>query len=128
MRSATIGALFVLLLAGCAKQAAETTETDPAAESAESAPVVASVKYAAGEKLTFAVPDMHCPFACYPAVKETLEGLDGVQTVELVPQEKEGVIDDRRVIVTLDGELDSATAITALAKAGFPDSTVEDQP
>ena len=42
----------------------------------------------AGESKTLVlhVPDMHCPFACYPAVKETLESNPSVAGVDLVEQ------------------------------------------
>src|SRR6056297_3263441 len=35
------------------------------------------------------VPDMHCPVACYPAVKKTLEGQTGVSGVDLAEQSEE---------------------------------------
>jgi copper chaperone CopZ len=138
MRSATLwtaGALFALLLAGCAKQAPQTGSTDPAAESTPGTPAADStdsaaiattpVNFTAGEEVTLAVPEMHCQFGCYPAVKETLEGLDGVQTVDLVPQKSEDELNDRRVIVKLDGDLSSQTAIKALDEAGFPGSSID---
>ena len=45
--------------------------------------------------LTLSVPKMHCPFACYPAIKKALEETDTVESVELAEQKEEGVIDNR---------------------------------
>ena len=69
--------------------------------------------------LTLNVPTMSCPHGCYPTVKETLESQEGVGGVDLVEQKSEDEIDDRRVIVRLDGEFDKGQAIAALADAGL---------
>lgn len=74
--------------------------------------------------LTLEVPEMHCPFACYPRVKETLEGTEAVEMVELAPQKEEGVIDNRQVIVKYDAGFDLAGALAVLKKEGFTDSQV----
>ncbi len=69
--------------------------------------------------LVLHVPDMHCPFACYPAVKETLESDPNVAGVDLVAQKEEGVIDDPSVVVTYGDGFDLDVAVAALAKRGF---------
>lgn len=75
---------------------------------------------AAGSKtLVLHVPDMHCPFACYPAVKETLESDPSVAGVDLVEQKEEGVIDNPSVVVTYADGFDLDVAVAALAKQGF---------
>ena len=74
--------------------------------------------------LTMHVPEMHCPFGCYPTVKETLEQQPGVSGVDLVEQSSDGAIDDPRVIVRLSDHFDAASAIGALADAGFVNSSV----
>ncbi len=74
--------------------------------------------------VTLSVPTMHCEFACFPKVKETLEGAAGVQHVELAEQEQEGVIDNRQVIVKFEAGFDLAGAIALLAQEGFAESEV----
>lgn len=77
------------------------------------------------EKLiTLSVPEMHCPFACYPAVKKTLEEQPGVLAVDLAEQKQEGVIDKREVHVKVAGTFDTQSAIDSLSQAGFEKSSV----
>lgn len=84
-----------------------------------------TTSYSAGDSATLAVPEMSCAIMCYPKVKETLEGFDGIEVVELVEQKEEAVIDDRRVTVKFNGDVSSDAAVAALAEAGFADSTFE---
>jgi mercuric ion binding protein len=91
-----------------------STETSPVA-------VNSQVMLAAGT-LTLNVPEMHCEFACYPKVKESLKKSDGVREVELAEQGEEGVIDNRQVIVKYDPGFDLTKAIAQLSQAGFADS------
>ncbi|MCC9600494.1 heavy-metal-associated domain-containing protein [Stieleria sp. JC731] len=70
------------------------------------------------------VPDMHCPFACYPSVKKTLESREDVVSVELVPQKEEGVIDTPQVIVSYKDGFVVDQAIAQLSEVGFNGSTV----
>ena len=74
--------------------------------------------------LTMDVPEMHCPFACYPSVKENLEKRGDVVSVELAPQKEEGVIDNPQVIVTCSENFDADQAIAMLEAAGFAGSSV----
>ena len=74
------------------------------------------------QQLTLAVPEMHCEFACFPKVKETLEADETVELVELGPQKEEGAIDNRQVIVTYKPGFDVEAAIQLLDKEGFDDS------
>ncbi|TWU34506.1 heavy-metal-associated domain-containing protein [Novipirellula artificiosorum] len=75
-------------------------------------------------ELTLEVPDMHCPFSCYPRVKELLEGSEAVEEVELAEQQEEGVIDNRQVIVHFHPGFNVDQAIAKLAKEGFAKSDV----
>ncbi len=75
-------------------------------------------------KMTLAVPEMHCEFACFPKVKETLEGAQGVEEVTLAAQKEEGVLDNRQVIVKYEPGFDVHAAIDSLAAAGYEDSNV----
>lgn len=84
------------------------------------------VKPVAGaSQVVLHVPGMHCPFGCYPAVKETLTSQPGVTGVELAKQSDENAIDNPHVTVTYSGNFNADAAIAALAKAGFEKSTVE---
>tara|TARA_R110002049_G_scaffold4601_4_gene31790 strand:- start:1397 stop:1780 length:384 start_codon:yes stop_codon:yes gene_type:complete len=94
-----------------AKQAAAKAKSD------------ARVMSESGE-LTLSVPDMHCPFACYPAIKETLEKTDTVESVELAKQKEEGVIDNRQVIVHYKSGFNLDDAIKLLDDRGFSDSDI----
>ncbi|MEM9644957.1 MAG: heavy-metal-associated domain-containing protein [Planctomycetota bacterium] len=69
--------------------------------------------------LTMAVPTMHCEFACFPKVKETLEGIEGVDEVVLDTQKEEGVLDNRQVVVTHQAGFDLSAAIGKLADRGY---------
>lgn len=108
----------------------QTAETQTVAETqtqpAESAEVLASTTDAKveTESLTLAVPKMHCEFACFPKVKETLESVETVELVELGPQKEEGAIDNRQVIVKFKPGFDVTDAVARLTKAGFGDSEV----
>lgn len=125
-----------LFLVGCADTAVDTvTSSDTAPEASvstpdtpetevDSAPVVTD--YQAGDSATLAIPEMHCPFGCFPKAKDTLESIDGIASIELVKQEEEGVINDRRVVVTFDGNVDSKTAIAALDGVDFAGSSFDD--
>ncbi|WP_166824551.1 heavy-metal-associated domain-containing protein [Thalassoroseus pseudoceratinae] len=123
MKTLAICGLMLALAVGCSK-------TEPAAEATgatESAAAVTPVIYNSGEELTLEVPSMHCPFGCYPTIEKTLTELDGVEKVDLVPQEKEGEINDHRVIVKLNDEFDATKAVAALAGAGFDDAVIENK-
>lgn len=74
--------------------------------------------------LTLTVPEMHCEFACFPRVQETLASVDSVKTVELAPQKKKGTIDNRQVIVQYDAGFNVADALKRLSKEGFTESEV----
>lgn len=119
------------LLAGCGDlnpvKMSSTSPPPPTATVTEAVGTTTPVIYKSTEtpQLTLDVPEMHCPHGCYPAVKETLEGLKGVQSVELVPQKDPDVLDDRRVVVKLNGDFNATQATEALAEAGFNDSKVE---
>ncbi len=76
-------------------------------------------------QVTLHVPGMHCPFGCYPSVKETLTKQPGVVAVELAKQSNADTIDNPHVTVTYAGDFNADAAIKALADAGFDKSSVE---
>ena len=128
---AAVGIMFVIATSNneqssdptAAPATAETQTADTQAV-AESAEVLASTTDAEGGLVTLAVPEMHCEFACFPKVKETLESDETVELVELGPQKEEGAIDNRQVIVTYKAGFDVKNAIALLSKEGFDDSDV----
>ncbi|MFY9255891.1 MAG: heavy metal-associated domain-containing protein [Fuerstiella sp.] len=122
MKSA-IALLPLVLLLGCSEERIVTADGDASAPVASNDAI--PVSFAAGDTATLAVPEMSCAMMCFPKVKETLEGIEGVTVVELVPQKEDGIIDDRRVTVKFDAEASSDKAIAALESAGFPDSKFE---
>ncbi len=75
-------------------------------------------------QMTLRVEDMHCPFACYPAVKKSLESQPNVMAVELDEQKEEGVIDNPQVVVTYQSGFDLTAALENLATKGFSKSSV----
>lgn len=72
--------------------------------------------------LTFEVPSMHCEFACYPKVKETLEGTDGVTEVALVEQPEPNSLTVKQVVVKYDAGFDISAALAGLKDKGFDDA------
>lgn len=76
----------------------------------------------------FEVPNMHCPYGCFPTVKKTLAAQPGVKDVLLADPDdaKDGSIEDRRVFVVLsdEGDFSAEAAAAELGSAGFsPDGT-----
>ena len=133
MRSLAYGAA-ILAAAGImffiARTPSETSPDTPPV--AASAAIEATTSIVPGAEiktasLTMNVPEMHCPFACYPSVKKNLETRDDVMTVELAPQKEEGVIDNPQVIVTYKEGFDSDKAIAMLESVGFGGSSVVNQ-
>ncbi|QEG00672.1 hypothetical protein Mal15_47430 [Stieleria maiorica] len=127
MRSLAYGAailaaagIMYLITMSPSEPAGQTNESPAAAETASITPD-ADVNTAS---LTMNVPEMHCPFACYPSVKENLEKRSDVLTVELAPQKEDGIIDNPQVIVTYKDGFDADQAIAQLEAAGFSGSTV----
>ena len=122
--TASLAALgIVIALATAPKQ---TGSPEPATASASATAAAADSPRVLDQPgtLTLHVPEMHCPFACYPAVKETLQSDSAVSAVELAEQKEEGVIDDPKVIVRYDEGFDVDAAIDSLAQKGFTDSTL----
>ncbi len=95
-------------------EAAEAT--DPSAANAPSE----TIRFVADKRLS--VPEMMCPYSCWPKVKETLAGQPGVEAVQLAEQPAgtpEGEIKERVVELKLNGDFDTSAAIAALDKVSF---------
>ena len=84
--------LSCCLLAGCADSGTTSGTGD--------APVT-QANLETGQVVSLRVPTMHCPFACWPKVKETLEQQDGVAEVTLAKQKDASAIDNPVVTVAL---------------------------
>jgi len=123
MRRFAIGLLIGSgLMIGCtppAPPAAPSNSTKPAGGPPPTSGTTSTLNSTSDVKLVSMKVEMHCPFGCYPKVKETLESIAGVGSVELAEQKKEGEIDNPKVYIKLNGDFDSKLAIAALEKEGF---------
>ncbi|TWT80865.1 hypothetical protein CA13_23110 [Planctomycetes bacterium CA13] len=115
-------AAIIIIVAIAQSPTKKTVESNVTTDN-EAVLASANVMDSDGE-LTLDVPEMHCPVSCYPRVKETLEASEAVEEVELAKQEKEGIIDNRQVIVHYKSGFDVDQAIAKLEKEGFAKSNV----
>ncbi len=98
---------------------------EPADQTDQDLPIAAETTSAASlESLTLSVPEMHCQYACFPKVKNTLEQVDAVAEVQLAKQKDDSVLDNRQVIVKYKEGFDVDEAIGLLAEAGYTDSVL----
>jgi copper chaperone CopZ len=121
---AVIAAVGIMIgIAMSPQHSAEQTPNELAAPAAIAVSATPELMTEAGT-LILDVPNMHCEFACFPRVKEAIESTDGVQEVQLAPQQEEGTIDNRQVVVKYDAGFDLRAALTSLSKEGFADADV----
>ena len=134
----TIPALLLCLtfgFVGCDKPAESVPSVEPPASSGttdaepaddDSAAVeTPAIRFVADTK--FEVPNMECPYSCYPKVKETLAALPGVESVQLAEQPEgtaEGVIETKVVELKLNGDFDADAAVAALKQESFDASVL----
>lgn len=98
---------------------------EPADQTDQDLPIAAETTSTASlETLTLSVPEMHCQYACFPKVKNTLEQVDAVAEVQLAKQKDDSVLDNRQVIVKYKEGFDVDEAIGLLAEAGYTDSVL----
>jgi periplasmic mercuric ion binding protein len=121
--------LAALAAAGIAYYVASAPVSTPTGSQAANADTVVATETASAVMdqpgtLVLRVEDMHCEFACFPKVKKTLEGFDGVVSVALDEQAEEGTLDNPQVVVTYESGFDLGAAQGALAKRGFAKSSV----
>lgn len=91
-------------------------EGEPAASNSQAE----VIRFVADQRLN--VPDMSCPYSCWPKVKETLAaqpGVEGVQLAEQPADAQEGEIIERVVELKLNDQFDADSAIAALSKVSF---------
>lgn len=120
---AVVYSVAVLVAAGVMYLVAITPEekADPTIQTVAAEPH--EVMSEAGT-VTLSVPSMHCEFACYPRVKESIESVAGVTEVALDEQKEEGVLDNRQVVVSYDAGFDLTSALANLSSEGFKDADV----
>lgn len=102
---------------------AEGAAAPDAEDSAGTEP--AAVRFVADKSLS--VPGMMCPYACYPAVKEALAGVPGVEGVQLAAQPAgaaEGSIENKVVELKLAEGFDVNAAVAALKAANYESEVV----
>lgn len=121
---AAAGIMFYLTMTPSASSTTTPASSEPAALADAEASRSEPIDEASLVSMKLNVPEMHCPFACYPSVKKNLEARKEVASVELVPQKEEGVIDNPQVIVKYQDGFDAKTAIALLETAGFSGSTL----
>jgi copper chaperone CopZ len=114
---AALGIMIVLIASP-----SNTTATPASATPAATVSATPEVLNEAGT-LTLEVPSMHCQFACYPHVKETLEKTAGVSEVALAEQPDPNALTVKKVIVTYDAGFDLSAALSSLKQEGFDDAT-----
>jgi hypothetical protein len=128
MRSVVYGVAVIaaigIMLAIAKMPSQDSTNQNTQAELASSVEATPTNVMSEPGTLTLNVPDMHCPFACYPSIKKTLESSETVEAVELAEQKEEGVIDNPQVIVNFTEGFDVDAAIASLEAKGFKDSSV----
>ena len=91
-------------------------EGEPAASNSQAE----VIRFVADQRIN--VPDMSCPYSCWPKVKETLAaqpGVEGVQLAEQPADAQEGEITERVVELKLNDKFDADAAIAALSKVHF---------
>lgn len=117
----------VLAAAGIVYYVGTTGQEPIAASATAEVPAGTAAEGAELQMTSLKVPGMHCPMACYPSVKKTLESEAGVQAVDLVEQKQEGTIDNPVVIIKHGAGFDLNQAVASLEKRGFSDATVAEE-
>lgn len=101
-----------------AAPAVEGGDAPAAEDSASTEP--AAVRFVADKSLS--VPGMMCPYACYPAVREALASVPGVEGVQLAEQPAdaaEGSIENKVVELKLAEGFEINAAVAALKAANY---------
>lgn len=119
-------ALSLMLLVGCAEsEIVSETEGGANVGMEVSGNAAMPTSFVAGDSTTLEIPSMSCQISCFPKIKETLEEMEGVEVVELVPQEDEVAINDHRITVKFNADVSSDATMKALAGAGYDDAVIQ---
>lgn len=119
---AALGIMIALIAAPTSTPATPSASESASAAAATAVSASPAVLADAGT-LTLEVPSMHCQFACYPRVKESLESSDGVSEVTLAEQPDPNTLTVKKVIVKYDAGFDVDQALAVLKQEGFKDAT-----
>lgn len=111
---AALAAVGIMVAISATPDRAPETETAPVASVVATPEIMAE----AGT-MTLEVPEMHCQFACFPRVQETLEKNDAVSEVALVDQPDPNALTVKKVVVKYDAGFDVSSALAALQEQGF---------
>ncbi len=98
----------------------DTSSEAPPSSDGASTTEAGAVRFVANTSLE--IPNMMCPYGCYPAVEETLATLEGVEGVQLAEQPKgtpEGQLRKKVVELKVGEGFDLNTALAALKAAKF---------
>ena len=113
----------VLAAVGIVIALSQTTPETPESAQVEVAATPVKAMEEPGE-LTVEVPGMHCQYACFPRVKETLEGTGNVSEVALVEQPDPNTLTVRQIVVKYDAGFELDGALAKLHEEGFKDAAV----
>lgn len=125
-RICVLAAAAVLFLVGCSTSTTAPAPASTAEAPAQAEPVRQKDPNATYTKVSFEVPTMSCPHACWPKVKKTLEAQPGVGDVTLAPQKEADLIDQPIVYVEVTDQFQADAAIAALSKVGFDGAKSKD--
>ncbi|WP_404308978.1 heavy-metal-associated domain-containing protein [Neorhodopirellula lusitana] len=115
---AALGIMVSLIMSPPSETAAPESAASATSLTSVAADVPAEPLAEAGS-MTLEVPGMHCQFACFPKVKETLEGAEGVSEVVLAEQPDPNSLTVKKVIVQYDAGFDVGKALASLKQNGF---------
>lgn len=120
---AGIAAMGIMIALIAVPNGTPATPTAPASAAAATAVSASPAVLSEAGMLTLEVPSMHCQFACYPRVKESLEASTGVSEVTLAEQPDPNTLTVKKVIVKYNAGFDVDQALDLLKQEGFADAT-----
>jgi copper chaperone CopZ len=107
----------------------DASSSRPGVEAAtDSAPVQTATAlpadqlFKAGDSAKLRIPTMTCRM-CFKKIDKALSKVEGITSIELVPQEDEDKVNDPHVALQFGGAMSSADAVTALNEIGYPNAT-----
>ncbi|MBX3423077.1 MAG: heavy-metal-associated domain-containing protein [Pirellulaceae bacterium] len=101
-----------------------SSEAPPAGDGASTGST-GSLRFVADTRLE--VPEMMCPYGCYPAVEKTLAKVPGVVGVQLAEQPAgtpDGELKERIVELKVNDDFDADSALQALKRARYDASVI----
>lgn len=99
------------------------TATDSASDPTATA-LTADQLFKAGDSAKLQIPTMTCRM-CFKKIDKALSKVEGITSIELVPQKDEDKVNDPHVTVQFGGDVSSVDAVAALTEIGYPDATFD---